>query len=114
MGIDKRRLFRNSKEKNVILDGVYKDYTYKNMSAKEIAEKYGYTVRQIRYFLDRYLLVKKGKGRKKNMNIEKVDDDIIIIDGKVGRKTTVEDLLERAKNLNLKKKDSTNKKVENK
>ena len=104
--------------KTEILEKIYADYVNKDMTIAEVSEKYGYTPRQIRYILDRYLLVKKGKGKRKHMeNVEKSDDELVMVDGRLVRKATVEDLIAKAEiyieDMKLRK-ESTNKKVENK
>ena len=111
------KLFKNN-NRNEILNKIYNDYVDKDLSMTELAEKYGFTVRQIRYILDRYLLVKKGKGKRKHMDdIVKVDDELILVNGKIAKRATLKDLIEKAEiykdNLNNNDK-STNKKVENK
>lgn len=113
----KVKLFKST-NKTELLEKIYYDYIYKDMTISEISDKYGYTIRQVRYILDRYLLVKKGKGKRKHMeNIEKSDDELVMVDGKLVKKATVEDLMAKAEicleDIALKKK-STNKKVENK
>lgn len=108
----RRSLFSDSKQKTALLNNMYNDYVVKNMTMAEIADKYGYSKRQIRYIIRTYLCVKKGSGKRK-MNIEKLDNNEFVVDGKFARKTTLEDLILKAEMVKRKKnKESTNKKVE--
>ena len=110
MGTAKIFFNKNSKQIDALLKSIYYDYIILNKSTKEMAEDYPYSERQLRYIIDRYLLVKKGKGNKMGRNnneneedndikVERVDDDIILINGKAARKTTVQDLIEKCEDL---------------
>jgi len=115
----KAKLFKDAKERYYILSGVYDDYVNKGLTVPEISDKYGYSVRQIRYIIDRYLLVKKGKGKKKmQKGMVKLDNGLILHDGKISKKTSLDDLICKAdiyrERIKDKRSNSTNKKVENK
>ena len=118
------KLFRNNKSRYRFLEFLYQDYVINNMTVKELSEKYGYGERQIRYLIDRYLLVKKGKGKGKRMKcikkVTKLGNGKVLADGRIAKKATLEDLIckseiyceqVREKRERMK---STNKKVENK
>jgi hypothetical protein len=118
------KLFKNNKAKYDFLELLFEDYVNKDLTVKELSEKYGYGERQIRYLIDRYLLVKKGKGKGKRMKgikkVTKLGNGKVLADGKIAKKTTLEDLIckseiyceqVREKRERMK---STNKKVENK
>lgn len=111
----KGSIFNNNESKMSILTNIYYD-TLNGKTDKEIADNYGYSARQIKYIRDHYLNIKKPKGGyKKNMDDEKlvkIDDNNFIIGGKCAKKATVEDLMEKAKEIKRKNKN-TNKKVEN-
>lgn len=110
------KLFKNNKAKHDFLEVLFEDYASKDLTVKEISEKYGYDERQIRYLIDRYLLVRKGRGKRKRMkDVEKTRK---IINGKVTKKATLEELIIKADIYNERVKEkrqrikSTNKKVE--
>jgi hypothetical protein len=126
---NQRKLFSNIEQRNSLLKSLYIDYVEKNMTITQISDEYGYSKRQIRYIIDRYLQVKKGSGnhhvpvvKVEEQIVEKEKDEsnytvddyldngyIITSDGKMAKRTSVEDLLELAK----KRIKNTNKKVEN-
>lgn len=108
----RKLLFVNRKQMRTILDNIYDDYVIKNMTIVELADKYGYSVRQIRYIIKKYLCVKKESRCRRKINIEKIDKNEFIVDGKFARKSTLEDLIEKANMVNKNEKESTNKKVE--
>ena len=116
------RLFYNRDHMQSILKCMYNDYIINGVSIREMAEDYSYSERQIRYIINRYLGVKPGKGngrRYKNMEKKEqeemphrieLDDDMYVIDGKLAKKATVEDLIIQSRKYTK----YTNKKVENK
>ena len=110
-------IFKNEEHKNVILKNIFKDYVIEDMTTKEIAENYGYNERQIRYIIEKYLNIKKGSGNKKKMELEitKIDKDNFIINDKICKRSTLEDLIEKAERAKriINKNNSTNKQVEN-
>ena len=128
MGRRKSKIFYNVEQRNSLLKNIYTDYVENNMTIPQMAEEYGYSKRQIRYIIDRYLCIRKGSGKHmgkredldiKIRNGENSDKDIeeyisngyfVTSDGKVATLATVEDLMKKSE----KYRKNTNKKVENK
>ena len=120
--MSKANYLKNVGSRFKFLEALYDDYVNKDLTIKEMSEKYGYSDRQIRYLIDKYLLVHKGGGKRKHMSgVDKSDDGLIIVDGKKVRKATLEDLMvkvdvykERVKEEKERREKlrSTNKKVE--
>jgi hypothetical protein len=91
INVKSKNLFRDYKERDAVLKLIYEDYVIKDMTAPELAEKYGYSKRQIRYIIEKYLLAKKGRGKRKIMKEEK--PETFMYKGKKCRKATLNDLL---------------------
>ena len=114
------RIFKSEEQKNNVLNLIYREYVEENKTIKQISEDCGFSHRQVRYIINNYLLVKKGRGvrmKKEELNkinndniVEYLDDGSVILNGKLARKATVDDLMAKLK----KYQKDTNKKVENK
>lgn len=110
-------IFKDEQHKDTILKNIFKDYVIEDMTIKELADNYGYSERQIRYIIEKYLNFKKGSGCKKKMEleIERIDKDNFIINDKLYKRSTLENLVEKAERAKRKmnKNKSTNTQVEN-
>ena len=118
----KKGIFENVEYKRAIIQNIEKDYLT-GKTIKEIAENYSFSPRQVRYIIEHYIKINrkdyKNKQRKEKFMITeevvKIDDDNYLVGDKPARKATINDLVEKAKvaKKEMKKKNSTNKKVEN-
>lgn len=113
----------SNKEKNSFLKMIEEKYVKENRTVKEIAEELGMETRCVRYLLNNYLLIKKGKGKRRKKEVTpmeesdkiELDDGCFIFEDHIAKKATLKDLVEK---MELAKKEtkinkSTNIKVEN-